>query len=167
MVGRPVGQRHADARMAVVTAGMHQARVFGGKSFAIRDVIRIRGFRNTERIDIEAQCRDRTGAARVKNGQGARVTLHGGKLFLRDAFGVGALLSGFDFFFVAAHYKFGIDDFKSLANVVSEGFQMFNNDGCRAEFSPAGFRLCMDGSTQGRHFFGIAFYEIKHDWLFA
>ena len=151
--GQQSGKSESDGRVAVVTAGVHGARMAGGKALLVGAVRSFRRLRHIIGVHVEAHGDDRTVCRELHDAEHARAAA----VHLLDPVGVGPLCDGALLFLCEllsrrhAHHGVFADGVGSRLDRVAELGERLGYLGCRAEFRPARLWMRVQVTAAGHH----------------
>ena len=151
--GQQFGKSQPDGRVAVVAAGMHGARMAGGKTFFVGAVRGFRRLRHIIGVHVEAHGDDRAVFGELHDAEHARAAA----VHLLDPVGVSPLCDGALLFLGEllgrrhAHHGILADGVGSRLDRVAELGERLGYLGCRAEFRPARLWMRVQVTAAGHH----------------
>lgn len=148
----PTGKRKPHGSVSVMTAGVHEARVFRGEAFLGGKMRRVAGLRHEDAVDVAAPGRDGARTPRFENGDGPRVAFHLREEFFRNTRFPGAFDRRLDLLGTAAHHGLRIDHARAAKRLVTQSAKALENQSGRLEFAPAFFGTAVQRTTRLDHF---------------
>ena len=134
VVHEPVADRKAHRHVRVMTAGVHEARVFGSKAAVRGNVLVVRAFRHRDAVNVKAQRKRGAGAARVQNGHAPGEFLHFRKKLFTDAVFAGTFNTGLHNRHFTPQAGIRINDVAAQKHLVAVAAQGLHQKGRRGEF---------------------------------